>query len=75
MALQLTLLQNVMATTLENGYLAFKYLTDKEISLQEFINSFALPMCATVVEGSDRAVAGHWWRLCAASGSHNCTGC
>ena len=32
--------------TLVNGYLAFKYITDKEMTLREFTNSIALAMCA-----------------------------
>jgi hypothetical protein len=56
-AIQLRLWQKMMATMLVNQYLAFKYLTDKEMTLREFTNSFTLAMCATVVEGSDSAVA------------------
>ncbi len=40
-----------MGMTLVNGYLAFKYLTDKEMTLLEFTNSVAQAMCAKVVEG------------------------
>jgi hypothetical protein len=38
-----------------NGYLAFKHLTDKDMTLWEFTNSVALAMCTMVVdsEGSD----------------------
>ena len=35
-----------MGMTLVNGYLAFKYITDKEMTLREFTNSIALAMCA-----------------------------
>jgi hypothetical protein len=49
---ELRLFQTVMGITLVNGYLAFKYLTDKEMTLREFTNSVALTMCAKVVEGT-----------------------
>jgi hypothetical protein len=36
----------MMATV--NGYLAFKYITYKELLLQDSTNSFALELCAKV---------------------------
>jgi hypothetical protein len=47
-----------MGMTLVNGYLAFKYMTDQEMTLSEFTNCVALYMCAEVVEGEGGAVAG-----------------
>ena len=38
-----------------NGYLAFKYCTDKELTLREFTYSVALGMCAKQVEEEDSA--------------------
>ena len=35
-----------MGMTIGNGYLAFKYITFKEMILQEFTNRIALAMCA-----------------------------
>jgi hypothetical protein len=46
----------VMLMTLVNGYLAFEYITDKELSLQESSNSFALAhtcVCVVCVCGND----------------------
>ncbi len=40
-----------MGMTLVNGYLAIKYLTDKEMTLREFTNRVVQAMCAKVVEG------------------------
>ncbi len=37
--------------TLVNVYLAFKYLTDKEMTLLDFTNNVAQALCAKVVEG------------------------
>ena len=48
--------------TLVNGYLAFKYHTDKEMILREFTNGIALAMCAEAVEGE----GGPWRRRRAA---------
>ena len=42
--------QTVMGMTLVNGYLAFKYITEKEPTLREFTNGVELAMCAKVVE-------------------------
>jgi hypothetical protein len=39
-----------MGMTLVNGYLAFKYITEEELTLLEFTNSVALAMCAEVGE-------------------------
>ena len=39
---EIRLLQTVMGMTLVNGYLAFKYITDKEMTLREYTNSIAL---------------------------------
>lgn len=46
-----------MGMTLVHGYLALKYLPDKEMTLREFTKSVALAMCAMVVEGNDMSVA------------------
>ena len=54
---ELRLFQTVMGMTLVNGYLAFKYLTDQEMTLREFTNGVALAMCAKVVEGGGGAVS------------------
>ena len=48
---ELRLFQTVMGMTLVNGYLAFRHITDREMTLLEFTNSVALAMCAKVVEG------------------------
>ncbi len=48
-----------MGMTLVNGYLAFKYITDKEMTFREFTNRVALDMCAKVVQG--RAVGWGGW--------------
>jgi hypothetical protein len=44
-----------MVTTLVNGYLAFEYITEKELRLQESTNRFALALVA-IVRG-----VGWWW--------------
>jgi hypothetical protein len=48
---ELRLLQTVMGMTLVNGYLAFKYITERNITLREFANGVALTMCAKEEEG------------------------
>jgi hypothetical protein len=53
----LRLFQTVMVMTLVNGYLAFRYIADKELTLLEFINSLALAICAKVEEEGGKAVA------------------
>ena len=45
-----------MGMTLVNGFLAFKFITDQELTLWEFTNGVALAMCAKVVEGGGGAV-------------------
>jgi hypothetical protein len=48
---QLRLLQKSMVTKLVNEYLAFEYITDKKLHLQESSNSFAQALCAKVGGG------------------------
>ena len=54
---ELRLFQTVMGMTLVNGYLAFKYITDKELTLREFTNRVALAMCAKEGEEGGGSVA------------------
>jgi hypothetical protein len=55
--------------TLVNGYLAFKYITEEELTLREFTNSVALAMCAEVGEGGGGGGGGDARR---AAGTHGC---
>ena len=54
---ELRLFQTVMGMTLVNGYLAFKYISDKELTLQEFTNRAALALCAKEGEEGGGCVA------------------
>ena len=42
-----------------NGHLAFKYITDKELTFREFTQSVALALCAKVEGDEGRRL---WWR-------------
>ena len=72
---EMRLLQIVMDVTLLHGYLTFKYLLDKEITLREFSNTFALVMCANQRGEWERPGSQARWRGdCSAvstGGSHN----
>ena len=46
-----------MGMTLVNGYVAFKYMTKRELTLSEFTNGVALTMCANWADGGGVSVA------------------